>query len=83
MLKNNHISAVGFAGDDLEEMCLYRLHFTPTRCQTPSCIMFNATAFNGFVKKSFLVAPHFPASPPKCEYRGRQQRAKCFWKEKA
>lgn len=61
MLKSNHISAVRFAEDDLEEMCLYRLHFTPTRCQTPSCIMLNATAFNGFVKKSFLVAPHFPS----------------------
>lgn len=31
--------------------CLYHLHFTPTRCQTPSCITFNAIAFNGFMKK--------------------------------
>lgn len=83
MFKSNHIVEVGFATDDLEEMCLYHLHFTPTRCRTPSCIMFSAIAFNVFMKKQFTVAPDFPTIPPKCEYEGQQQWAKCFYRKKA
>lgn len=51
LFKSNCISAVGVAEDDLEEMCLYHLHFTPTPCQTPLCIMLNSIGFNGFIKK--------------------------------